>query len=100
LAEQARGNLEAAAIRNALVVSGDGTLGLAEHAPYDAIITCAAAPRVPPRLVEQLAEGGRLVHPLGGADGEEVLAYRKRGGALLVERRIVHAYFVPMKGSV
>lgn len=99
LAEQARDNLERAAIQNAFVVSGDGTLGLAGHAPYDAIITCAAAPRVPPRLVEQLAEGGRLVHPLAGADGEEVLAYRKRGGVLVAPRRIVHAYFVPMKGS-
>ena len=96
LADQARRNLEATAIRNAFVVCGDGTLGLSEHAPYDAVITCAAAARVPVSLVEQLAEGGRLVHPLGRGHGEEVLAYTKRGGALVVDRRIVYAYFVPM----
>lgn len=96
LAEQARANLAAAGITNATVVVGDGTRGLPEHAPYDAIITCAASPRVPPALVEQLAPGGRLVHPLGPGGDEEVIAYRKRGESLSPDRRVVHAYFVPM----
>lgn len=96
LAEQARRNLETAQIRNAFVVAGDGTLGLPEHAPYDGIITCAAAARVPDALVRQLVDGGRLVHPRGPSGNEEVLAYRKKGSSLVVDHRVVHASFVPM----
>jgi protein-L-isoaspartate(D-aspartate) O-methyltransferase len=99
LAEQARRNLEAAGVRNALVVAGDGTQGLVEHAPYDAIVTCAAAERVPPPLVEQLVDGGCLVHPLGPGGNEEVLAYRKRSGGLAVERMVTPAFFVRLIGA-
>jgi protein-L-isoaspartate(D-aspartate) O-methyltransferase len=99
LAEQARRNLEAAGFRNAHVIVGDGTQGLPEHAPYDAIVTCAAAERVPPPLVRQLVEGGTLVHPLGPGGDEDVMAYRKRAGALVVERVVTPAYFVPMVGA-
>ncbi len=99
LAEQARRNLEAAGIHNVHVIVGDGTQGLAEHAPYDAIVTCAAAERVPPPLAHQLGEGGVLVHPLGPGGDEEVLAYRKHHGALVVERLVTRAFFVQMVGA-
>jgi protein-L-isoaspartate(D-aspartate) O-methyltransferase len=65
LAEQARANLEAVGLGHVRVVVGDGTLGVPGHAPYDAIVVAAAAPHIPEPLIEQLAPGGRLVHPVG-----------------------------------
>jgi protein-L-isoaspartate(D-aspartate) O-methyltransferase len=98
LAEEARANLAAAGITGATVVVGDGTLGLPEHAPYDAILVSAAAPRVPPPLIDQLAEGARLVHPVGPGGREIVVAFRKEGSGLVEERRIVPAHFVRLVG--
>lgn len=99
LAARASRNLRAAGIANVFVFVSDGTLGLPEHAPYDAIVIAAAAPEVPRPLVEQLAEGGRLVHPLGPSGDERVTAYRKQDGELQVSRRVAHAYFVPLIGA-
>ena len=65
LAEDARKTLERLSYRNVKIVAGDGSLGFPEAAPFDAIIVSAAAPRVPPALVEQLAPGGRLLIPVG-----------------------------------
>jgi protein-L-isoaspartate(D-aspartate) O-methyltransferase len=98
LAQEARANLAAAGITGATVVVGDGTLGLPEHAPYDAILVSAAAPRVPPPLIDQLAEGARLVHPVGPGGREIVVAFRKEGSGLVEERRIVPAHFVRLVG--
>jgi protein-L-isoaspartate(D-aspartate) O-methyltransferase len=65
LADAARRRLESLGYRNIRVVVGDGSLGFAESAPYDGILVAAAAPRVPPSLKDQLADGGRLVIPVG-----------------------------------
>jgi protein-L-isoaspartate(D-aspartate) O-methyltransferase len=65
LAEAARRRLEALGYATVRVRCGDGTLGWAEHAPYQVIIVTAGGPRVPPALLEQLAVGGRLVMPVG-----------------------------------
>src|SRR5712691_4793321 len=65
IARTARVHLERQAVDNATVVVGDGSAGLPEHAPYDAILVAAAFPHVPAPLVEQLADGGRLVQPIG-----------------------------------
>jgi protein-L-isoaspartate(D-aspartate) O-methyltransferase len=83
LAAQARDNLRAAGLENVVVLVGDGTRGLPDHAPYDAIIVAAAAPVVPPALVEQLTEGGRLVQPMGPGGDEFVTKFCKRGGWLV-----------------
>jgi protein-L-isoaspartate(D-aspartate) O-methyltransferase len=99
LADRARRNLEAAGIRGVTVVVGDGTKGLPEHAPFHATVVSAAAPQVPRPLVEQLAEGGRLIHPLGPGGYETVIAYRKEGGRLMEEARLTPATFVPLVGE-
>jgi protein-L-isoaspartate(D-aspartate) O-methyltransferase len=99
LAAQARANLAAAGAGNVTVVVGDGTLGWPEPAPYQAIVVAAAAPRVPSPLAGQLAEGGRLVQPLGPGGNELVTLLRKRDGRLREERVLVPAYFVRLVGT-
>lgn len=96
LAARARRNLKRADVRNATVLAGDASRGLPRHAPYDAILVSAAAPQVPLALVEELAEGGPLVQPIGPGGDEVVWLFRKREGALVQERRLVRAFFVPL----
>jgi protein-L-isoaspartate(D-aspartate) O-methyltransferase len=98
LGDQARRNLDRAGIEGVTIVVGDGTLGLPEHAPFHGIVVSAAAPEVPDPLVGQLAEGGRLVHPLGLGGNEMVTAYRKEAGELVRERGVVPAHFVRLVG--
>lgn len=78
------------------VVVGDGTLGVPAHAPFDVIAVAAAAPHVPPALTEQLADGGRLVLPVGPPDGSQRLVLVERHGEELVERDLVDVRFVPL----
>jgi protein-L-isoaspartate(D-aspartate) O-methyltransferase len=98
LAEQARANLTAAGLGRVTVVVGDGTLGVPEHAPYQAIVVAAAAPRIPPPLIEQLAPGGRLVHPVGPGGHEQVTAFHKEADRLIADTQLTSAYFVPLVG--
>jgi protein-L-isoaspartate(D-aspartate) O-methyltransferase len=98
LAEQARANLENAGIDRVTVVVGDGTRGLPEHAPFDAVVVSAAAPEVPEPLVRQLSGGGRLVQPLGFGGHEIVIAYTKERGRLVEKARLTPASFVPLVG--
>jgi protein-L-isoaspartate(D-aspartate) O-methyltransferase len=99
LAEAARANLAAQRVENAHVVVGDGSGGLPERAPFDAIVVAAAHPRVPAPLVSQLASGGRLVQPIGPSGAEDVTLFRRAAdGRLVRERSIVRAHFVPLRG--
>jgi protein-L-isoaspartate(D-aspartate) O-methyltransferase len=98
LAERARAALADAGQANVDVRVGDGSLGVPDRAPFDAIAVAAAAPMVPPALYEQLAESGRLVVPRGGRGGQElVLVERTPEGP--VERRSVSCRFVPLLGE-
>jgi len=99
LAEHARANLAAAGVANAEVLVGDGTAGLPEHAPFDAVIVSAAAPEVPAPLASQLAEGGRLVIPVVRETSDIVTLYTKRRGELVELRRLTPAWFVPLIGE-
>ena len=99
VAAAARANLRAHDVANAHVVVGDGTLGLDEHAPYDAIIVAAAFPEVPAPLVEQLVDGGRLVQPIGRGGREEVVLFAKREGAPVGLRVLTGARFVRLVGA-
>jgi protein-L-isoaspartate(D-aspartate) O-methyltransferase len=95
LADTARRNLQGLAH----VVVGDGSEGLPEHAPFDAIIVAAAYPTVPPPLVEQLTPDGRLVQPIGPSGAEDVILFRRDAvGRLVRERSVIRAYFVALYG--
>ena len=98
LAEMAREALRQAGHGEVEVRLGDGSLGVPERAPFDAIAVAAAAPTVPTALYDQLAEGGRLVIPRGARSGQElVLVERTAAGP--VERRSVQCRFVPLLGE-
>ncbi len=77
---------------------GDGTEGWQEHAPYDAIIVTAAAPKVPEPLVEQLKEGGVLVIPVGSELTQELLRIRKLPGGKIRKENLGGCVFVKLKG--
>jgi protein-L-isoaspartate(D-aspartate) O-methyltransferase len=98
LAAAAEANLRTARIGNADVIVGDGTLGLPAAAPFDAIVISAASPRVPDPLAEQVAEGGRLVHPVGPGGDEAVTLFIKEGIDLVPVGLVVPAYFVRLVG--
>ena len=79
LASRAAETLRALAIDNAEIGCFDGSGGWAEHAPYDVIIVSAGAPRVPAMLVSQLADGGRLVIPVGPPDDQQLVVVKRVG---------------------
>ena len=99
MVEEARTSLAALGIANAHLLVGDGTLGVPERAPFDAIVITAAHPRVPPPLVGQLAQGGRLVQPIGPGGYEEVCVFEKHGATLALEETIAPARFVRLYGA-
>ena len=80
LADSAREVLSRLGYRNVRVIVGDGSRGFAEAAPYNAIIVSAAAPQLPHELMEQLAEGGRLIIPIGWEDSQQLQLIEKRNG--------------------
>lgn len=98
LAEQARGNLAAAGYDQVRVHLGDGSIGLPEQAPFDAIAVAAAAPAVPERLYEQLEPRGRLAVPVGGRGGQRLeLVVRSPEGPAVI--RSVPCRFVLLVGE-
>ncbi|HYY34273.1 MAG TPA: protein-L-isoaspartate(D-aspartate) O-methyltransferase [Gaiellaceae bacterium] len=98
LAERATERLQAAGYDSVDVHVGDGSVGLPEHAPYDAIVVAAAAPHMPESLYEQLVPAGRLVVPVGGPMGQrlEVIVRSPEGPAIT---RSVPCRFVPLVGA-
>ncbi|HYW32820.1 MAG TPA: protein-L-isoaspartate(D-aspartate) O-methyltransferase [Gemmatimonas sp.] len=98
LLDRARTLLSQAQVRNVSVSLGDGTLGWREYAPYDAIVVSAGAPHVPPALESQLAEGGRLLIPIGDRDEQMLTLFVKRGDRM-DRRDIVPVRFVPLIGA-
>lgn len=90
--------LDALAVRNAELVVGDGTLGFPARAPYDAIAVHATAPAPPPALLDQLAEGGRLVIPIASGEAD-LLTVLWRQGTEIVSETIGPCRFVPLIGE-
>jgi protein-L-isoaspartate(D-aspartate) O-methyltransferase len=98
LAAEARNRLARHGIRNVTLLVGDGSGGVPDHAPYDAIVVSAAFPDVPPPLVEQLRPGGRLVQPIGPGGDEDVVLFERSGDGLQRRRVLTGARFVRLYG--
>src|ERR1051326_2391893 len=99
LTEAARATLERLGYRNAKIVTGDGSLGLPESAPFDAIIVSAAAPRVPQALMDQLAVGGRLLIPIGDAEQQILQLVQRNADGTTNVRTLEGCRFVPLIGE-
>ncbi|HEX4962442.1 MAG TPA: protein-L-isoaspartate(D-aspartate) O-methyltransferase [Thermoanaerobaculia bacterium] len=100
LAREARERLARLGYTNVHVRHGDGTLGWAEHAPYDAIGVAAGGPEIPQALLDQLAEGGRLVIPVGpNPRSQELVRVRRRREGGDVRENLGAVRFVPLIGA-
>lgn len=98
LREQARGRLEKLGFANIAYMTGDGSLGWPQFAPYDGIIVTAGAPEVPNALIEQLAEKGRLVIPVGSEYFQTLNVVTKQRGRVF-RKEIFECTFVPLVGK-
>jgi protein-L-isoaspartate(D-aspartate) O-methyltransferase len=99
LAMRARTNLYGQGYTNIILISGDGTKGLPEYAPFDKIIVTAAAPRVPDTLLEQLKNGGKMVVPVGGKQVQDLQLVEKALNGRLTKRSLGGCRFVPLIGN-
>jgi protein-L-isoaspartate(D-aspartate) O-methyltransferase len=95
LLQKARARLSDLRVHNVQLRHGDGWLGWRSNAPYDGILVSAAPAQVPQALIEQLADGGRLVIPVGAAGAQDLLCIR-RNGTELVRERLELVSFVPL----
>ena len=100
LANRARRDLKRLGYQNVMVKCGDGYLGWAEFAPFDAIIITAAANHIPPPLVKQLKEGGRMILPLGSTVYYQTLTLIDKKKGDITMRQMGSVRFVPMTGEV
>jgi protein-L-isoaspartate(D-aspartate) O-methyltransferase len=95
LAQQARDILRNLGYTEARIVIGDGSRGLSEAAPYDVIIVSAAAPALPQELLAQLADGGRMIIPVGTDDAQQLQSIERYGSEVLISPREM-CRFVPL----
>ncbi len=100
LAERARATLERLNYRNAHVRAGDGYRGWPEKAPFAAILVTAAAERIPQPLMDQLAEEGKLIIPVGGVQEVQSLMVIRRKAGRFEKQEVLPVRFVPMTGEV
>lgn len=98
LMQQARENIQRSGVNNVSVLLGDGTIGWREYAPYDAILVGAGAPSIPQPLVDQLADGGRLLIPVGDREEQKLIVVERKNGQI-EQRDIAPVRFVPLLGS-
>ena len=98
LAHTAERTLRDMGLNSVQVSLRDGSQGWREHSPYDAILVSAAAPSIPKSLIEQLADSGRMVIPVGPSDMQELLLVRKNGGTTTTET-VDGCRFVPLVGA-
>lgn len=99
LARAAQSRLIELGYRNTFVRAGDGSLGWPEHAPFDGIIVCAAAARVPEPLLAQLKPGGRMIIPIGPSDDAHLILYEKDANGEIRQKTGLSVRFVPLMDS-
>ena len=97
LATRAREALDALRISNVAILVGDGTIGWSRYAPYDAILVAAGGPEIPQPLMEQLADGGRMLVPVGPRDVQRLVLVRRHGDRFEQEE-VLDCTFVPLLG--
>jgi protein-L-isoaspartate(D-aspartate) O-methyltransferase len=97
LAVRAREKLDQMRISNVAILVGDGTIGWSRYAPYDAILVAAGGPEVPRPLMEQLAEGGRMLIPVGSRSMQRLMLV-ERNGDRFDQREVTECTFVPLLG--
>jgi protein-L-isoaspartate(D-aspartate) O-methyltransferase len=98
LSQRARKALDLLALKNVALMVGDGTIGWRKYQPFDAIVVSASSPSVPSALVDQLADGGRMLIPVGGRDSQDLVLVRKEGFAVTEETVKGECTFVPLLG--
>lgn len=98
LFQQAREAIQRAGVNNVSLLLGDGTVGWREYSPYDAILVGAGAPSMPQPLIEQLADGGRLLVPIGDR-AEQKLVVAQRKGDRIETTEVAPVRFVPLVGT-
>lgn len=100
LVDVARERVKQLGFENIEIVEGDGTRGLAEQAPFDAILVAASGSHVPRSLIDQLAPGGRIVMPLGNPDWlQQLVKVAKRTDGCLEQSELCGVRFVPLIGE-
>jgi protein-L-isoaspartate(D-aspartate) O-methyltransferase len=100
LAQKAAKLLSFLGYTNVTVKAGDGYYGWEEHAPFDAIIVTAAAEKIPPPLIEQLKEGGKIILPLGRNFQIQNLVLGIKKGDIIKKEGLIPVRFVPMTGKI
>lgn len=98
LSIRARRALDALEIRNVALLVGDGSIGWRKYSPFDVVVISAACPSVPPALVDQLSDGGRMLLPVGTREEQDLILVRKEGESVREERVLDRCTFVPLLG--
>ena len=97
LSQRARTAIDGLRMTNVALMVGDGTIGWSKYAPYDAILVAAGSPSIPQALVDQLADGGRMLIPVGGRDTQELTLVTKTAEG--IDTRVISSVvFVPLLG--
>jgi protein-L-isoaspartate(D-aspartate) O-methyltransferase len=101
LADEARSRLAELGLANVTVLVGDGTEGARDYGPFERVIVTAAAPEIPPPLIEQMASGGILIAPLGPRDGVQMLTrLEKDASGALTSEELMAVRFVPLVAGI
>lgn len=98
LSQRARRALDDLSVHNTALLVGDGTIGWRKYAPFDVVVVSAASPSIPPALVDQLAEGGRMLIPVGGRDRQELVLVRREDDEIHEDVVGGEVTFVPLLG--
>ena len=98
LSQRSREALDQMKISNVALMVGDGTIGWRKYAPYQVIVVSAASPSVPPAMVDQLADPGRMLIPVGDLKSQDLILVRKEEGEITEEKVEAGCTFVPLLG--